>query len=217
MISNPRSKCKSNGCKENALWGIDRPLYCDQHYDPRIHTNLVEKECVSCNLVFKLNDRGLCEYCDPEKQKRARLYKQYLVTQHILNRYGSYVVSVDRVIDNGECIKERPDVLLDFGTHFVVIEVDEHQHKDRVCECEHARMVNIGQALGLRTMFIRYNPDPYKTKTKSVKDPTFHTRMKTLVEWVKHLSNPDKFHGFTSVVYLYYDGFGNDVCPATII
>lgn len=56
-----------------------------------------------------------------------------------------------------------PDFLYNQPTHFIDLEVDENQHKTKPYECDRARMVEISQALGLKTIFIRYNPDPFVT------------------------------------------------------
>ena len=64
---------------------------------------------------------------------------------------------------------ERPDRLWDFGTHCVILEVDENQHSERACVCEVVRMVNIHQSLGgARVVFIRYNPDVYDKKKRLI-------------------------------------------------
>jgi len=68
-------------------------------------------------------------------------------------------VSTDIVIDKGECGKERPDRVYDFGDKIVILECDEYQHRDRQCLCEQTRMVNIGQSFGgIPVYFIRWNP-----------------------------------------------------------
>lgn len=72
----------------------------------------------------------------------------------------------EKMIEGGACGRERPDMVFDAGTHFVVNEVDEYQHKfsGYSCDCEQTRMVNVTQALQLPTVFIRYNPDSYTPK-----------------------------------------------------
>jgi hypothetical protein len=52
-----------------------------------------------------------------------------------------------------------PDILYDRGTHFIAVEVDEHQHRASSYKCEQQRMLNVIANLGLSCVFIRYNPD----------------------------------------------------------
>jgi hypothetical protein len=112
------------------------------------------------------------------------------------------------MIDRGECIRERPDLLLDVGTHFVIVEIDEHQHHERACECEIARMVNIGQSLGgAPSVFIRYNPDTFRCMNSKKKiDPSFTSRMRVLLDWIRTISR-EMPNDFTSAVYLFYDDY----------
>jgi hypothetical protein len=58
--------------------------------------------------------------------------------------------------------RERPDFFFDRGSYCVILEVDEHSHKDRPEACECMRMVNICQAEQRATYFLRYNPDGYQ-------------------------------------------------------
>jgi hypothetical protein len=52
--------------------------------------------------------------------------------------------------------------MCDFGSHIVIIEVDENQHTDYETSCEHKRMMEISRDLGHRPIvFIRFNPDCY--------------------------------------------------------
>jgi hypothetical protein len=100
----------------------------------------------------------------------------------------------------GECGKYRPDFLYDATTHFVVVEVDEDQHRSYDPECERIRMINIVEAVGMRCVFVRYNPDTFKIdgKTIRVHEKKRHDLLlKTVRECV---TSPD-----ANIVYLYYD------------
>lgn len=64
-----------------------------------------------------------------------------------------------QVIDG--CSRRRPDVRMDFGTHVVIVECDEYQHKGY--NCENKRMMEIFQDCGNRPIiFLRFNPDSYE-------------------------------------------------------
>jgi very-short-patch-repair endonuclease len=63
-------------------------------------------------------------------------------------------------------LKENIDqiFLYDCKTHYVVLEVDEEQHRGKTYECDQKRMWEIAQSLGMPSIFIRYNPDKYKVR-----------------------------------------------------
>lgn len=66
----------------------------------------------------------------------------------------------DQKVADG-CSRRRPDVMIDFGTHVVIVECDENQHKGY--DCENKRMMEIFQDCGSRPIvFIRFNPDAYE-------------------------------------------------------
>ena len=91
-----------------------------------------------------------------------------------------------------------------------MLEVDEHQHRDRAEDCECARMVNISQSFGIPTIFIRYNPDPFRTDDKK-HDPTFSTRTKILKLCLDAALNitPDnlQLRGFCSMTRIFFNGW----------
>jgi hypothetical protein len=42
-------------------------------------------------------------------------------------------MSFDKVIEGG-CSKKRPDLFIDFGSHCLIIEIDENRHTNYACE-----------------------------------------------------------------------------------
>ena len=60
------------------------------------------------------------------------------------------------------CSRRRPDLLLDMGSHIVIIEIDENKHTDYDCSCENKRLMELSMDLQHRPIvFIRFNPDDY--------------------------------------------------------
>jgi len=102
-------------------------------------------------------------YCvlhpDEEIPRRFRL-KEHVIVDAIKERHGSTLTIVcDKKIEGG-CSRRRPDLFIDLGTHCIVIEVDENQH--RQYECEEKRMIDLYEDTGFRKMvFLRFNPDSY--------------------------------------------------------
>lgn len=154
--------------------------------------------CRSCHL-FYVTRKKLCSYCSPHstiKQKtREMLVVNRLTEEKILYEHDNSIGFV--------CGNYRPDVKIDADTHFVIVEIDEDQHRQYDTSCEIARMLNIHQAIGMRCVFIRYNPDVFRVHDKVTKVPT-KIRLRTLVDQVKyHMSTlPDEE---ISVYRMYYN------------
>jgi hypothetical protein len=205
MISNPKTKCMEPGCKEIAIYGIDKAIHCVYHVqDRKKEVNFVGKKFVVCQLVDLVDlETGKCGTCDPVLFKKIRLAKQKTVRLWLdaSDDHKDYIL-YDRMIDKGECGLERPDFLYDCGTHYLVLEVDENQHKDKSYSCDYTRMVNISQSLGLQTIFLRYNPDSFKGGSVNLAK-----RRDSLLKWITFLkTNPPKEY-FLSRVKLFFDGY----------
>ena len=209
MISNPNKKCYKKGCKEIAIYGLGKARACEVHKNDT-DINLIERKCKSCTLLNILDKDLLCEYCNPNIYNKRRLAKQTRVKLHLDNYLKYKCISYDKRIDNGICGNERPDFLFESpaGSHFVILEVDEDQHYGRAEECECTRMVNISQSLGLPTIFIRYNPDEYKTN-KIKHDPSFNDRMKILCLVLKTTIEfkPSQLKGFVIIRKLFFNDY----------
>ncbi len=167
--------------------------------------------CSRCGLPELVLTKGLCEICGrlgPVVQQE-RLVKQERLRAAI-EAAGHVLYAYDRILDKGVCTRRRPDYVFDAGTHFVVVECDEHQHKrGDYAGCEANRMREIAIALGLPTVFIRYNPDAYKTEGGQRGRAAPAAREKTLLLWLKHSMEvpPTQETPYIQVLYLYYDGW----------
>ena len=82
--------------------------------------------------------------------------------------FPNYTWCNDKIIQDG-CSKKRPDMLVDLGYQIIIIEIDENQHSDYDCSCEHKRIMEISQDLQHRPIiFIRFNPDDYNKKNEKI-------------------------------------------------
>lgn len=205
MIAFPTTKCKQ--CKNYAVWGKDmKLLHCEEHKQMD-EQNMVEKECVSCQLPSILDINGHCEHCQPDSFLRAALIKQKSLMSYLDNR-GLYGTNTDKRIDDGSCGKERPDRVFELDDKVVIIECDEHQHKDRPCACEQTRMVNIGQSFGgMPVYFIRFNPDDYLPLEEKEPNIPLLQRYQLCGDLIQSIleqtiSLP---HALVSSIYLYFD------------
>jgi len=108
-------------------------------------------------------------------------------------------------IQPGGCNKYRPDFLFDYGTHIVILEVDEDQHRNYECACEQARMINLFQAQGgMKTLFIRFNPDSYIDRAGK-RHVWTNSRGVKLIDVLRQTRDPPEH--LISAVYLYYDQY----------
>jgi hypothetical protein len=140
--------------------------------------------------------------------RKQRQVKSWIDTNQKLNQYESY----DKQIESGTCGKERPDFVWDTSTHKVILEVDEFQHRNRLCECEQTRMVNVTQSVGMPCLWIRYNPDDFKGQKASLKE---QDRKDLLLRVLNESLNesPKTQNDVLRVKYLFFDGFK----PGTVI
>jgi len=109
--------------------------------------------------------------------------------------------------------------LYDCGTHIVVIECDENQHKNynwQSCtnnksldHMEEKRMYEIMVAYGLPTTFIRYNPDTFKLNGIENRKYNISKRLELLKKWVEYCFNlkPETINDNLKYKKLFYDEY----------
>ena len=214
MIIYPNKKCEC--CKNIGTYQDYKfnKRYCKEHKN-NDSINIAIKICNRCKLPDILNKDKLCVSCDPNMIKKVTHAKE-LEVKALLDNNNIKYESHDKIVDKGVCIKYRPDFIFDANTHYVVLEIDEYQHTSYACECEQIRMINICQALGMPTIFIRYNPDEYINNNGKKCNLKFHKRSEILLNCLNNaimeISNPLNKNSLCSVIYLYYDnydGFSN--------
>jgi putative hemolysin len=210
MIRRPTAKCLI--CKEKAIYGTNYiPRHCELHKTEE-DQNYIEMSCVSCQLPMILDVDGRCEYCNPVKFQTARLAKQNALTNYLDGR-GYKGNSTDTIVNGGECGKERPDRVYEFPDKIIILECDEHQHRDRQCLCEQTRMVNIGQSYGgLPVYFLRWNPDDYQPASDRKNPELVAKRHKLVADLLRDIINgryklPN--NALVSALYLYYDNWNS--------
>jgi len=223
MLFRSRRTCKFEKCKLFACYGLrpNHQEYCIDHKPNDSYICLTNKKCQNpsknelCLIVDILNSKGLCRECDPEDhfkfQKKA---KEELVKSWLDKSEHKDYISYDRTHSEfKECFgrRYRPDFLFDCDTHFVVLEVDEKQHRGKTYECDFKRMCDIAQSLGLPSIFVRYNPDSYLTNRRRY-NPREGTRKKYLMETLRYVKTlaPVNESEYLRICRVYYDGFTKD-------
>jgi EsV-1-7 cysteine-rich motif len=225
MLANPRRKCEGSvdeDCKESATHGIKEPLHCEEHALPDEY-DLTEHPCKKCEKIDVLNKEGLCvNFCSLEERDRV-LKKQVKKHEEFINKLLDEEIDIKPILKDQspdrQCTLKRPDRVYHMGSHVVIIEIDEDQHKSYKCtafgdskegkiKAEKIRMYEISQSFPEfpPCIWIRYNPDNFKDKDgKSVKVIT-SKRHDILVKWVKRCLRDDKTNG-VKVKYLFYDEY----------
>ncbi|AYV80773.1 MAG: hypothetical protein Harvfovirus6_23 [Harvfovirus sp.] len=159
--------------------------------------------CPSCNLF----DTGgeFCEYCVPKPiNKLYHKTKEYKVLEYLqtnlINELGARKLIHNKSVGS-ECTNSHlyPDFRIDCDHYNLIIEVDEHEHKSGNYNCEEKRMYDIVANLGMRCVFIRYNPDNEKSDLKVL----LETVKKYLDISVDNFNIPWDHKNFI-VVYLFY-------------
>lgn len=210
MVVEPNKMCLC--CTNLATRGIipqkvkqykNYATHCEYHM-PEDQFDIHSRKCNGCGFNNILDRNGMCYTCDPSNFSKHIKAKEMAVKDYF-DTNGIIYKQYDTIIEGGECGRERPDFLFDYGTHFTVCEIDESQHSGR--ECDRNRMFNIHSSLGLPVTFIRYNPDRYcfSDQKGRTNGDSHLARMEVLTEWIKYLSNPPS-HSL-GVVYLFFDGW----------
>lgn len=159
-VINVNKLCKYEQCTARASFGLKKgkPNHCSIHKQDKEY-NVVSKYCTNCNLCLPRKGYDLCSYCLPNEsviaKRKEEIVKNFLNQNNIMYQREFYI--------GKSCGANRVDYLLDIGTHFIALEVDEFQHTkgNYQTSCEYARMNNIQISLGLPIIFLRFNPDPF--------------------------------------------------------
>lgn len=208
MITSSTKLC--NSCKQLGTHESNGTRFCEDHA-PADSENLGLAICTECGLEDILTN-GKCNTCDPMIQKIRQHAKENHI-KDVLKANGIPFIH-DKILEGTSCGRERPDFQIECGSHFVYVEVDEHQHSSYACECEQTRMINLVEVRGMPVRFIRYNPDYYEP-IKGQRALTQEQKEKKLVEYVVHAMKhtPQEDGIFANVLYLFYDEYDTSNQP----
>jgi len=133
-------------CKECGGSSLCKSVWCETHANPKY-----EKYCLLCFINLFPDKPNVRNYKTKEKD----------VVERITNTFHNFTWVADKRVQDG-CSRRRPDLLLDMGSHVIIVEIDENKHTDYDCSCENKRLMEISQDLHHRPIvFIRFNPDEY--------------------------------------------------------
>jgi hypothetical protein len=142
----PNTRCKE--CGGSSL--CKTPL-CETRYNPNTK---YQGYCVYCFIHLFPDEPNARNYKTKEKD----------VIDRITQTFTNFTWVADKIVQDG-CSRRRPDLLLDMGSHIIIVEIDENKHTHYDCICEHKRLMELSQDLQHRPIvFIRFNPDDYTNK-----------------------------------------------------
>ena len=205
---------------------------------PPDSVDIHNKKCVTENCDTRATNSALNGYCmgcfsyefPTHKLVRYARSEEMAVLDAVYTRFADEDWADKMVHDRrirGGCSQKRPDIFLDLGTHILIVEVDEHQHKKGdYSSCDNMRTMTLFQDSGsLPVVFLRFNPHNYVsangvavpspwTKTKTEQRPRVTDKHKR--EWSARLLRLfgriqywTQLEGFpakeVTVEYLFYD------------
>ena len=233
MIDIKSKRCIFENCNIGPTYNYEnekQAIYCAKHkLDNMIDIKNNKCKTELCFTIVNKRYKGFCLRCFIYNFPDSKIIRDYgtreaKVSEFIKETYKDLNITYNKQI-NGGCSQHRPDIFIDCLTHSIIIEVDEHQHKNGKSytqECELRRLNNLFTDLADRPIvFIRFNPDSYiNQENKLVKscfdytedkglpkaNKTLQTRLKKLKEVIDeniiNISNEN-----IQTIKLYYDEF----------
>jgi len=196
MISIQNNKCQSSKCKATPLFGLPnkRVQYCLHHKQENMINLVLENKCSIlecneeynhiiettkyCNIHVPENSlmivKRLCKYCDIKEEatfvckdcKKIQNKKEWAIVRYLRKAIDTQFEYNSSKMLQG-CSKKRPDVYFELLKHCIIVECDENQHTNYGDSCECARLNEIVNGIGGKSVIIiRYNPDTVKNKGK---------------------------------------------------
>ena len=232
MINVVSKTCNHDGCNKIPKFnhqGKKVGIYCSAHKMEGM-IDVMNKTCISawCNTIVADKYKGYCVFCfmhiyPDEPITRNYKTKECAVVTCIKDKFPYVDWIADKSISGG-CSRRRPDLIVDLGNKCVIIEIDENQHTDYDCICEHKRIMEISQDLGHREIvIIRFNPDKYTVGDKNItscwgmngngiccikksKKKEWDKRLNILAEQIEYWLRPENITGKTiEIIQLFYD------------
>jgi hypothetical protein len=230
VVSTKCKKCKLKRANYGYIGG--KVQFCAKCALPGMKY-LKAKHCKSewCDTTVQNTSKkyeGYCTFCfrnlypDRPVTKNFRT-KERDVVEYVKSNFSNIDIIYDKIIQNG-CSRRRPDIYIDLGYQVIIVEVDENQHNNYDCSCENKRTMELSQDVGHRPIiFIRFNPDDYKTElanitscwsvnrtgrcaVKKCKKNEWEQRLNTLKQTVEYWLQPDNISDKTiQVIQLFYD------------
>jgi len=203
-----QNKCDVPECDNEFDITYNNEKYCNKHC-PAGATDIVKRLCKYCDPYAKTN--LVCAYCKTVQNK-----KEWSVVRFLRREIDTkFKYNSSKMLQG--CSKKRPDVFFDLPTHCVIVEIDKNQHNTYSNVCEIARLNEIVNGIGGRSVtVIRFNPDKVFHRGKEVKNLPMRDRLGPLLETVRRALCEDvtAVPFFVRLINLFYDDHFNETfCP----
>lgn len=137
--------------------------------------NVVSRTCLHdwCSTIVTEKYDGYCFRCFvytfPESPlTRNYKTKEVAVVDYVCHQFPDFYWIADKIITGG-CSRRRPDLFLDLIQSVIIVEIDENMHTEYDCSCENRRIMELSRDVAHRPIvFIRFNPDSYKSASSTV-------------------------------------------------
>jgi hypothetical protein len=194
---NIQIKLKCCECDNLPILSLDNKYYCGDHYPNK---NLIDETKKMCSIHDLANTTYICDEC----KTASNHPKEYKVVYYVKNNINKKCIT-DSNLPVSECSKRRPDIYYECDKHIVIIEVDEHQHRNYHEECECKRINEIVSSIGGKSViFIRYNPDKIMNKKKEI-EISNKDRLDKLIEVIKKELNTKYKKITVKLIQLFYN------------
>jgi hypothetical protein len=191
------NKCSILECQEDHEFIIDNIKYCMSHCpDSQVEIN-IKRLCKYCDI--KEESDFVCKECKKIQNKKEWAIVRYL--RKTINTPFEYNSS--KMLQG--CSKKRPDIYFELNKHCVIVEVDEHQHNTYADSCECARLNEIVNGIGGKSVIvIRYNPDTIRHNGR-IKKYTQSDKIDLLVKTIKKELTKEYDEFCVKLIQLFYD------------
>ena len=235
MINLRGKKCLHEKCKKKPTHGYPnkKSLYCHDHapndmVDTLKYNQCDVKECTNCyefiednkrlcsqhctNTNYEIILKRKCKYCDIEEKsiyvckecQNTQNKTEWMVIRYLRKNITTpFIYNSNKMLQN--CTLKRPDVYFELTKHCVIVEVDEYQHRYYNDNCECARLNELVNGIGGKSViFIRFNPDQIKNNNQQI-NIDLTTKLQKLVEVIKFelMYQYDTF--IIKLIQLYYN------------
>jgi hypothetical protein len=233
MVNIDMTSCAE--CRSKALFGSSgqRAQYCADHKRDGMVNVLLENACsaLDCDEEYDVLTNGrkyclkhcpdeqcaialkrLCKYCDIKERsshvckdcRRISSKKEWGVVRFLRKAIDTkFEYNSSRMLQG--CSLKRPDVYFELPTHCVIVEIDEHQHATYADSCECARLNEIVNGIGGKSVVvIRFNPDATRAGGRAL-PLVLADKLDLLVTTIKEhlMTPPGRFVVF--LVQLFFD------------
>jgi hypothetical protein len=235
MINVKDKRCQYDKCKETPLYGYinKRVQYCINHKLNNMINLVLENKCcvLECDNEYEFLDdnikyckdhhpdknildkvKRLCKYCDIKEEcdfvckecKKIQNKKEWAVVRYLRKMINTkFEYNSSKMLQG--CSKKRPDIYFELNKHCVIVEIDENQHNSYEDSCECARINEIVNGIGGKSVIIiRYNPDIVKNKGKQL-NINKGERIDLLVDTIKKELVKDYDDFIVKTVQIYYN------------